>query len=135
MNSTYWLNTIMDTMYTNNTGEFYVGLSSTLPNKDGSGVSEPSGGNYSRAKVSGFTAPSNGKVSNSGTLKFPCSTGAWFDSTAKAAYWVLFDGSGSNAHVLSGGNLSKAKSIEDNVSITIAANELSISLADLCFET
>lgn len=130
MNSTHWLNKIMDTMYTSNDAEFYIGLSSTAPSKDGTGVTEPSGGNYARVKVTGFTAPDNGMVKNTSALEFPRSTAVWFESTAKATYWVLFDGAETGANVLSSGNLDEAKTIESNTVITIAANTLSITLTD-----
>ncbi len=130
MNSTHWLNKIMDTMYTSNTAEFYIGLSSTAPAKDGSGVTEPTGGNYARVRVTAFTAPDNGMVKNTSALEFPRSTAVWFESTAKATYWVLFDGAGTDAKVLSSGNLDEAKTIESNTVITIAAETLSITLTD-----
>lgn len=130
MNSTHWLNKIMDTMYTSNTDEFYIGLSSTAPAKDGTGVTEPTGGNYGRVKVTAFTAPVDGMVKNTEALEFPRSTAVWFESTAKATYWVLFDGAGTDANVLSSGNLDEAKTIETNTVITIAAETLSITLTD-----
>lgn len=130
MNSTYWLNTIMDTMYTSNVGEFYVGLSSTLPAADGSNVSEPTGYNYARVQITDFSVPDNGVVKNVNTLEFPRSTGVWFDSDAKARYWILFDGSTSDATLLSAGELDEAKTIESNTQITIAAETLSITLTD-----
>lgn len=130
MNSTYWLNRIMSTMYTNGTDEFWVGLSSTKPNANGTGVSEPTGGAYTRVKITAFTAPSNGTVKNTTAIEFPRSTAVWFESTAKAKYWVLFDGNSSSAHLLSSGELDEAKTIESNTSITIAANTLSVTLTD-----
>lgn len=130
MNSTHWLNTIMSTMYTNGTNGFYIGLSSTLPNAAGSGVHEPSGFNYARVQITAFTEPVNGMVKNVSELQFPRSTGVWFDSDAKAAYWVLFDGAGTNAHVLSSGALDEAKTVESNTMITIAPETLSITLTD-----
>lgn len=130
MNSTLWLNKIMDTMYTSNSAEFYIGLSSTMPEKNGTGVTEPSGGNYARVKVDAFTSPDNGMVKNVNALEFNRSTGVWFDSNNKAQYWVLFDGANSGANVLSSGNLDEAKTIESNTVITIAAETLSITLTD-----
>lgn len=129
MNSTYWLNKVMSTMYTNGSDSFYIGLSSTKPAKDGSGVTEPTGNNYARVQIAAFTAPNNGVVKNSAALEFPRSTGVWFNSP-KAAYWILFDGSGSSAHVLSCGELDEPKSIESNTIVTIAAETLSITLTD-----
>lgn len=129
MNSTYWLNKVMSTMYTNGSGSFYIGLSSTKPSKDGNGVTEPSGNNYARVKIASFTEPNNGVVKNATSLYFPKSTGVWFDSPP-AAYWVLFDGSGSSAHVLSCGDFYEPKSIKNNTLVSIASGELSITLTD-----
>lgn len=130
MNSTYWLNKIMDTMYTSASSEFWVGLSSTMPSQDGTGVSEPTGGNYARVKIEQFTVPSDGTIKNVSALEFNRSTTVWFDSDNKARYWVLFDGSTSAAKLLSSGELDEAKTIESNTSITIAAETLSITLTD-----
>ena len=129
MNSTYWLNKVMKTMYTSNSGSFYLGLSSTEPAKNGSGVTEPSGNNYARVQVTAFSEPNNGVVKNTNALEFPRSTGVWFD-TPKAAYWVLFDGAGASAHVLSCGALDEPKSIESNTIVTIDAQTLSVTLTD-----
>lgn len=130
MNTTYWLNKIMDTMYTSASSEFWVGLSSTLPNQAGTGVSEPSGGNYARVQLTEFTSPVDGTIKNVSALEFNRSTSVWFDSDHKAKYWVLFDGSGEMAKLLSSGELDEPKTIESNTSITIAAETLSITLTD-----
>lgn len=130
MNSTYWLNKIMDTMYTSASSEFWVGLSSTMPSQDGSGVSEPTAGNYARVQIENFTAPVDGTIKNVSALEFNRSTAVWFDSDNKARYWVLFDGSNSDATLLSSGELDEAKTIESNTSITIAAETLSVTLTD-----
>lgn len=130
MNTTYWLNTIMGNMYTDAATEFWVGLSSTMPSQDGTGVSEPTGGNYARVKITAFTDPVNGTIKNVSALEFNRSSAVWFDSDNKARYWVLFDGSGASAKLLSSGELDEAKTIESNTSITIAAETLSITLTD-----
>jgi len=130
MNSTYWINSIMSTAYTNSSGQFWLGLSSTLPVAGGTGVSEPSGGAYSRVQILAFSQPSNGMVKNTAALSFPQSTATWFDSDHKARYWVLFDGSGSGAHLLSAGLLDEARTIESNTTVTIAAESLKITLSD-----
>ena len=130
MNSTYWLNKIMDTMYTSNPGEFYIGLSSTEPNKDGSGCTEPTGGNYARVKIGAFTDPEDGVIKNAEALEFNRSTATWFEAPNKAAYWLLFDGADKQAKLLSSGMLDEAKTIESNTIITILAQTLSITLTD-----
>ena len=128
MNTTYWLNTIMENMYTNNESGFWIGLSSTRPDSDGSNVIEPSGNGYSRIEVGGFTTPDGGIVKNISAINFPISTGDWFPSNSKAAYWLLFDGSGSDANLLSWGNLDEPKTVESNTIVSIAENTLSVTL-------
>lgn len=129
MNSTYWLNKIMDTMYTQNS-DFYIGLSSTLPNADGTNVTEPTGNSYARVLVTEFSEPINGVVKNTEALVFPRSTGVWFEATDKAKYWVLFDGDGEDANLLSSGELDEPKTVESNTIITIEAETLSVTLTD-----
>lgn len=129
MNSTYWLNQIMRTMYTS-PNTFFIGLSSTQPTSDGSGVSEPSGYNYARVRVNCFSPPAGGVVYNMSDLAFPKSTGIWFDATNRAKYWVLFDNSGSSANVLASGLLDDPKIVEGNTTIIISAQTLRISLSD-----
>jgi 2-keto-4-pentenoate hydratase len=117
-------------MYTDNS-DFYLGLSSTLPTASGGNVTEPSKDyNYSRVLVGGFTEPDEGAVKNINALTFPKSTGVWFEPTAKAKYWVLFDGEASSAHLLSSGLLDEAKTVETNTVITIEAETLSVTLTD-----
>lgn len=129
MNSTYWLNKIMSVMYTENDA-FYIGLSSTPPNSNGTNITEPVGQGYSRVAVDGFSEPDGGVVRNTKPITFPRSTGIWFDATDKAKYWVLFDGADSNANFLSSGLLDEEKTIESNTTVTIAERTLSVTLAD-----
>lgn len=120
----------MDMVYTSGSGEFWVGLSSSLPNEDGTNVTEPTGGAYSRMKILGFTAPVGGVVSVPDTITFPKSTAEWFSSDSKAAYWVLFDGAGDDANVLSAGELNEPKTIESSVTISIEGGTLGVTLLD-----
>ena len=119
----------MRDMYTNN-DSFYLGLSSTLPESDGSNVNEPEGNSYARVQVGGFTDPVNGVVKNINALTFPKSSGIWFPAESKAKYWVLFDGALSDANLLSSGELDEEKTVESNTTITIEAETLSVTLSD-----
>lgn len=130
MNTNYWLNKVMDTMYGGGATEFWLGLSSTQPTGTGSGVTEPVGNNYSRVKIAAFTASVDGVVKNMYALHFPKSSGVWFPSDAKAAYWLLFDGDGETANLLSSGMLLEAKTVEGDTVITIPEETLSIALTD-----
>lgn len=129
MISTYWATEGLRLLYKNNSAvSFYVGISSTMPNADGSNLSEPSGGNYSRMPITAFHSPENGKITNAETIEFPTSTAAWFSDTKKAAYYVIFDGADSSAHVLGGGSFYTPMAIDENQKLIIAAGLLSISL-------
>lgn len=130
MNSAYWANKIMKQIYTDNSDEFWLGLSSTLPNVDGSALSEPGNISYRRVQITEFSDPENGVVRNTSELTFPTSEGAWFTSEAKAAYWVLFDGSGEDANILSAGKLETPLTIETKTTITVAANAFGLTLTD-----
>lgn len=127
MNSTFWVNKIMRTMYTDSKDTFYIGLSSTLPADDGSNLKEPSSASYARVAVNGFTSPVDGTVYIPETITFPKSTEVWFPSNAKAAYWVLFDGSG---NLLSAGELNEPKTIESSTVLHFDANTVGITLTD-----
>lgn len=130
MNTVYWINQIMSTMYTNNSAEFWVGLSSTAPARDGSGVAEPTCDDYERAQLVGFSEPIDGYVYNKNDVEFVKTVSDWFPSETKAAYWILFDGKSSDANVLSSGELEKAKTVESDVRVILSAATLGITLLD-----
>lgn len=65
----------------------YIGLSSTAPNADGSGITEPSGNGYARVLIGAsnqsltqkFGEPVDGVITNNVDIYFPESTGSWGD--------------------------------------------------------
>lgn len=69
-----------------------VGLSTTTPNDDGSNITEPSGGAYSRVSLANdgvnFAAASGGEKKNATAIVFPEATASW----GTISHWVLFDG-------------------------------------------
>lgn len=130
MNSVYWINKIMQTMYVDAEGEFWVGLSATEPTNKGSNITEPTGTDYSRVKISEFIFGDDGYVYNKDDLVFPKSTTVWFPPEAKATYWVLFDGADSTANFLSSGELLAPKTVETSTVLTLAAETLGITLLD-----
>ena len=131
MNSTYWINHIMSTTFPSSgaTG-FYLGLSSTSPAADGSNISEPNENSYSRVAITSFNAPVNGVVTNKYAVEFPQSAGAWFTQDNPARYWVLFDGSGAGAHVLSSGSLLRSVVVLGNAYVTFGAGTIKFTLTD-----
>lgn len=67
------------------TPDLYLGLSTTDPLEDGSGITEPVGGNYSRPLVSAWGTPVNGVVSNNAAIRMPKATGDW--DTIPYIFW------------------------------------------------
>lgn len=131
MNTTYWRNKVMDSVYQAASGnEFYIGLSSSAPTDAGGNVTEPSGNGYARVKINAFTAASDGSVHNAADIVFPVSTGTWFPADRLATHWVVFDGSGAGAHVLSSGTLEVPIGIWKNTTVTIATGKVVITLMD-----
>ena len=117
-------------MYGAASNQFWVGLSSSTPTVEGGNVTEPVGNNYSRVRVNSFTAADNGVIKNVQDIVFPISTGTWFPADSLATHWVMFDGSGSSAHVLSSGTLEVPIGIWKNTVVTIGAQKLVMTLMD-----
>lgn len=131
MNTTYWRNTVLDSVYQSASGNtFYIGLSSTTPTDAGGNVTEPSGNAYARVQISGFSIAANGSTQNTASITFPTSTGTWFPLNAPATHWVMFDGAGNGAHLLSSGTLEEPISILKNTTVTIASGKVVITLTD-----
>ena len=131
MNTTYWRNKVLDSVYQASSGNsFYIGLSSSAPTDAGGNVAEPSGNGYARVKISAFSTAANSTIHNTADIVFPTSTGTWFPADRLATHWVMFDGSGSGAHVLSSGTLEEPIGIWKNTTVTIAAGKVIVNLAD-----
>jgi len=134
MNSTYWLNTIMNKVYHDPEAQFYIGLSATLEKTEEGNFNflEPERGatNYNRTRITDFTYAENGILVNEKDIVFSESTASWWDGEQKAQYWVLFDGPDETAHALSAGSLDTPHFIERNTVITIPAGLLAISIMD-----
>lgn len=66
----------------------FVGLSSTAPNADGSGITEPTGNGYHRVLIGAanqsltqkFGDPADGVITNTDDIYFPESIGSWGDA-------------------------------------------------------
>ena len=131
MNTSYWRNKIMDDTFQSSSGNvFYVGISGTTPTAAGGNVTEPSGDGYARVKISAFTTAVDGQIENTNDIIFHRSNGVWFTDNAKCTHWVLFDGPGANAHLLSSGTLESPIAIPKNTVVTIGAGEITITLTD-----
>ena len=132
--TTYFLKCIGEEIYKHQEDcciprDYYLGLSSTAPSIDGSGVTEPvSGRGYSRAEIPNndltFAEITTGNsVSNKETIYLPESTGSWGVMT----HYVIFD-EPTGGNLLMYGALSPNVAIPTRTIISIPAGSLSISV-------
>lgn len=106
----------------------YIGLSTTLPSIDGSGVTEPlSSSGYNRVAASGasFTS-SNGSITNNGYLYFPEASASW----GTISYVCVFDGNSSSSRLRYFGALTVAKEVEANSVPLFRPQSINISVAE-----
>lgn len=128
MTTTYFLNVVAGNVYASDTSttlptEYYIGLSTTAPNINGSNVSEPIGAGYSRVKLTSLSAPSGGVVTNTASVDFPESTASW----GTATHFVIYDAL-TNGNLLQYGPLSTPRSIEPATIMSVPANYLNLSV-------
>lgn len=131
MNTTYYKNLVMKGLFhgeiANLPEEYYLGFSASIPNADGTGVSEPSDADsgYARIALTSMTVPENGVVENSNSITFRESTLPWGEMIA----YVVYDAS-TGGNLLFYGNLGRSITVDANTVVTIPAGEMVISLLD-----
>lgn len=129
MNTTYFLNCVAGNLFQSKTdpalpAEYYVGLSTTSPAIDGTGVTEPtSDPDYSRAKITSLTEPINGMVTNASAIGFNESTIDWGTITHYAIYDTVSEG-----NLLMFGPLERERRVEEATIMTIKAGTLTLSV-------
>jgi hypothetical protein len=116
----------------------YIGVSSTTPNKGGTGITEPSGGGYARVtKTNDATnfplSSGNGNVKSNGTvIAFPVAAGTWL-SGANLTYVVVWNNASltAAANVLMYGQIPVGlqQPIVSGNTLTIPINSLDLQLA------
>lgn len=136
MNTTRFKNLIMGNLFgTDKTvsipTKYYIGLSSTAPNMDGTGVTEPSASStgYSRVELTTLSSPANGVITNTDAIQFPESQSDWFGAGSPATHYVIYD-SKTGGNLLMYNELTKTRIIESNTVTTINASSLSLKLID-----
>lgn len=108
----------------------YLGLSTTTPAADGTGVTEPAGGSYARVAVTNngtnFPSASGGAKANGTVITFPTATASWGTCT----YWTLYDAS-SGGNLLNYGaiNGGTGKAIGSGDSAKVAVGDLDITMS------
>lgn len=106
---------------------YYVALSSTPIAEDGTGATEPSGGNYSRVAVANLTTSftyANNQITNAGTaIIFPTASSSW----GQQNYVGFFDMATGGTPSISG-SLSPSQTIDTNQRLQFSVSDLVISL-------
>lgn len=130
MNTTYFLNCTAGNLFgTKKTPaipeHYYIGLSSSAPNVNGTNVTEPSASaGYQRVELTTLSEPSAGVVTNTQAINFNESTASWGTIT----HFVIYD-----SDVIGGGNLlmygilSTPRTVETATIMTIKEGYLSLS--------
>ena len=128
MNTTYFLNLTAGNLFgTKETPaipeKYYIGLSTSAPALDGSGVSEPSSAAaYTRVELNTLSEPSDGTVTNTAAINFEESTADWGTIT----HYVIYDGP-TGGNLLMFGELSTPRSVEAATIMTIKEGYLKLS--------
>lgn len=131
MTSTYFLNCIMGNAFKTKENptlpnKVYLGLSSTAPAVDGSGVSEPlASAGYERVELTNLGEPSNGVISNDSEISFPESSASWGTVT----HFVLYDAP-TNGNLLMFNVLSQSRSVETATIVMVKTGSLKLTLAN-----
>ena len=131
MNTTYFLNLVSGNVFGSKKSpaipeKYYLGLSSTAPSLDGSGVTEPGdGAGYGRVELTSLSAPINGGVTNGGAIDFAESTAEWGTMTHYVIYDALSEG-----NLLMYGELSASRKVEADTIMTIKLGSLNLSVVN-----
>lgn len=131
MTSTYFLNCIMGNVFQTKLSpglpsKVYLGLSSSAPDVDGSGATEPlASAGYSRVELNSLDVPTNGVITNNSEISFPESSASWGTVT----HFVLYDAP-VNGNLLMFNVLSQARSVEQATIVMVKAGSLKLTLAN-----
>ena len=132
MNTTYFLNLVADNVFRKDTSPaipttYYVGLSTTTPAEDGTGVTEPTkAAGYKRVAASNLSPAVDGLVTNSSAISFDEPTANWGTIT----HFMIFDAP-SGGKLLMFGELSPHRTIEDSTTMTIKKGAIELSVCNL----
>lgn len=111
---------------------FYIALSKTKPNADGSNITEPTGGGYARVLVANneinWSLPDvNDIVKNLKTVAFAPATGKQSTEAEPIRYYVFLDSS-SGGNYLASGMLANPRAIDIGMRMIFNVGTLQIKL-------
>lgn len=121
----YFLNRAMDELFDTTTHTYYLGLSTTDPSV---AITEPSTGDtgYARVAIAGFSAASEGSVSNSSPILFPQTLAAWGTIT----HYVVFDAATDGNPLFSEALEAERPMTGADMQLVFGAGELVLTLSD-----
>lgn len=114
----------------------YIGLSSTTPTEAGGGITEPSGGGYTRVATTAAdwsaasgTAPA--QKTHTATFTFPIATADWV-AAANLTHFVLFDHitNATAANVVAFGALTTPKAVLNGDTPSFAPGAMILQMGD-----
>lgn len=130
MNTNYFLNCSAGNLFGTKTDPaiptaYYIGLSTTAPNVNGTGVDEPSiDAGYARVQLTSLSEPLDGVVTNKQAINFNESTASWGTVT----HFVIYDSpTVDSGNLLMYGELSTPRSVETATIMTIKEGYLKLS--------
>lgn len=131
MNTTYFLNCVAGNLFGSKTSPalptaYYLGMSKSAPNIDGTGVSEPpTKAGYSRMRISTLSEPKNGEVTNESYISFDESTADW----GKITHYVIYDSEEvGTGNLLMFDELPVARTVETATVMTVKSGSLKLSV-------
>jgi hypothetical protein len=134
INTTYFLNLVAGNVFRTKTtpaipAQYWIGLSTTAPNINSGGVTEPSliGTGYARVLLTSLSEPLNGVVTNEATVSFPESLTAWSTPLQPITHFVIYDAQ-TNGNLLMYDTLTLSRAVEQNTVVTVRPGELEIAL-------
>lgn len=105
----------------------YFGLSTTTIQIDGTGATEPSGGNYSRVGVTNdkttWTSATNGALTNSVAITFPESTASWGTITT-----VFMSDASTGGNIWWFDTLSPARQVQSATTVLFAIGSVTVQM-------
>lgn len=109
----------------------HIGLSTTTPAEDGTGVTEPVGNGYARvpivaADMNAATLADPSVKSNGNVLTFPQATADWA-AGANMTHWVLYDAV-SAGNLLASAALTTPRAVLNGDTATIPAGSMQVTL-------
>lgn len=128
MTTQYFLNVIAGNVFGSNTStaiptNYYLGLSTTAPNYNGTGFTEPpAAAGYTRVQLTNLSAPNDGVVKNNSSVEFNESTSSWNIIT----HFLVFDAP-TDGNLLQYGELPVHRTVEAATMLSIPQNYLSLS--------